>query len=137
MTSFIAKVPLEKLDIPATLDLQESQVSMGPKGTRALCAQTVLSSQGLRGPQVCREETASKASQENGGQLASKESQGPQEVRVFQDFQDTHVLRVTQDLKEKKAKWPGQREKWVTQGTPGPEGSLEDPAWMEFLEPQE
>lgn len=53
--SFFAKVPLEKLDFPATRDLQESQVSMGAKGNRALYAQTVLTSQGLRGPQVCQD----------------------------------------------------------------------------------
>lgn len=58
-------------------------------------------------------------------------------MRVFQDFQDSQVLRVIQDLKEKKVKQLSQREEWVPQGTRGPEGSLADRAWMEFLEPQE
>lgn len=56
---------------------------------------------------------------------------------VFQDSQDSQVRRAIQDLKEKKAKQLSQREKRVVQETRGPEGRLEERAWMEFLEPLE
>lgn len=75
--------------------------------------------------------------QENQGQLALKEAQGPQEVLVFQDFQDSQVLRVSQDLKEKKVKHLGQREKWVPQGIQDSKDILEERAWMAFLELRE
>lgn len=52
---------------------------------------------------------------------------------VTQDSQDSQVLRVIQDRKEKKAKQLGLRVRWVPRGTRGPEGSLEEAAWMEFL----
>lgn len=55
VTSYIAKVPLDKLDLQATWGLQESQVSMGAKGSQASCAQTVLVSQGLRVSQGCQD----------------------------------------------------------------------------------
>lgn len=69
------------------------------------------------------------------GQLALKESQGPQEVRVFQDIQGSRVLRGIQDLKEKKGTHLDLTDKWVPQGTLGSEGIPEEEAWMEFLEP--
>lgn len=55
-------------------------------------------------------------------------------MRVFQDLQDSRVLRGIQDLKEKKVKHRSLREKWVPQGTLGSEGILEEGAWTEFLE---
>lgn len=63
-----------------------------------------------------------------------EEAQGPQEVRVFQDFQDSQALRGIQDLKEKKVKHLSLRENWVPRGTLGSEGILEEEAWMEFPE---
>lgn len=71
---------------------------------------------------------AEKESQEDKGQLALKEAQGPQEVQVFQDFRDSPVLRVIQDSKELKVKHHSQRDKWVPQGTRGSEGVLEEGA---------
>ena len=50
---------------------------------------------------------------------------------------DSRVLRVTQDLKEKKVKHLSQRDKWVPQGIQGSEDILEERAWMEFLELRE
>lgn len=55
VTSCIAKVPLDKVDIQAMWGLPESRVSMGAKGSLASCAQTVLVSQGLRASQDCRD----------------------------------------------------------------------------------
>ena len=50
---------------------------------------------------------------------------------------DSQVLRVSQDLKEKKVKHLGQREKWVPQGIQDSKDILEDRAWMAFLELRE
>lgn len=47
------------------------------------------------------------------------------------------MLRVTQDLKEKKVKHLSQRDKWEPQGIQGSEDILEERAWMEFLGLQE
>lgn len=55
VTSYIAKVPLDKVDRQATWGLQESQVLMGAKGSQASCAQTVLVSQGLQVSQGCQD----------------------------------------------------------------------------------
>lgn len=44
------------------------------------------------------------------------------------------MVPVIQDLKEKKVKHLSQRDKQVPLGTQGPEDSLEERAWMEFLE---
>lgn len=58
VASFFAKVHLEKVDVQATRGLQESQVSMGSKGSQASCAQTVLVCQGPRASQDCRDSMA-------------------------------------------------------------------------------
>lgn len=56
---------------------------------------------------------------------------------VFQDFQDSQVLREILDLKEEKAKHFHPRGQWVPQGIPGSEGIQGKRAWMEFLELRE
>ena len=50
---------------------------------------------------------------------------------------DSQVLRVSQDLKEKKVKHLSQRDKWVPQGIQDSEDTLEERAWMAFLELRE
>lgn len=79
----------------------------------------------------------SKEPQEDEVWLERKEAQGPQEVRVFQDFQDSQVLRGILDLKEEKVKHLSPGGLWVPQGILGSEGNQGEKAWMEFLELQE
>lgn len=58
----------------------------------------------------------------------------PNVMQTFLHYpRDSQVLRVSQDLKEKKVKHLGQRDKWVPQGIRDSEDILEERAWMAFL----
>ncbi|KAJ8792785.1 hypothetical protein J1605_019491 [Eschrichtius robustus] len=143
---FFAEVHLETVDFQAIQGLQESQELMGPK-VGSISDVSLLARKHPIFFTYCITLAISEfvfnvyliiyCFQEDKGQLALKESQGPQEALVFQDFQDSQVLRVTQDLKEKKVKHLSQRDKWVPQGIQGSEDILEERAWMEFLELRE
>lgn len=79
----------------------------------------------------------SKDSQEDEVQLAGKEAQGPPEVQVSPDSQDSQALREPQDPKDRKVKHRHPRGKWGPQGSLGCGGRLGERVWKEFLELQE